>query len=397
PARPHTTGGRPTPTPPHHTTPHHTHQEMTMTEQPTHYRRRPLLVEAIQWTGTNAAQLRGFAGSSFDEIAPECRTDPDVTAMVCGFSEWMLLRPGNWVVRCGEGFEPMGSEEFAEMYAPAGIEEQRAATDRAAALLDAANFYESVLTTSPVADDPRYFTAVRDIVMGLRHRAGAVYPEPELTADEARALADDLGTDLYQAQDALAFVTECCDIADRERRTITTADVREWLKGPRCGRQLLADAQDRAVLPAPADRVAVLREAAQIVRALPTDDAAERVVLDRAAQHVRHVALDVAEQEARPKPPYSPRQGIFNYLTGRAICSPPRPLDEADGLLNAYRAAELRAAADAIGRMDYDTDASDYGYDTYRDAWNGGVMDAAGVLRRMADEEQQPADDEEQM
>lgn len=40
--------------------------------------------------------------------------------------------------------------------------------------------------------------------------------------------------------------------------------------------------------------------------------------------------------------------------------------------------------------MDYDTDSSDYGYDTYRDAWNGGVMDGADLLRRLADEAQQP-------
>lgn len=65
--------------------------------------------------------------------------------------------------------------------------------------------------------------------------------DPELTAEEARALVDELGLDLYRAQDALAFVEECCAIADRESRTITTADVREWLKGARCGRQLISD------------------------------------------------------------------------------------------------------------------------------------------------------------
>jgi hypothetical protein len=65
----------------------------------------------------------------------------------------------------------------------------------------------------------------------------------ELTADEARQLADELGLDLYRAQDALAFVEECCAIADREGRTITTADVREWLKGAHCGRQLVAGGQ----------------------------------------------------------------------------------------------------------------------------------------------------------
>ncbi len=65
----------------------------------------------------------------------------------------------------------------------------------------------------------------------------------ELTADEARNLVDELGLDLYRAQDALAFVGECCDIAEREQRPITAGDVREWLKGARCGRQLAADAR----------------------------------------------------------------------------------------------------------------------------------------------------------
>lgn len=63
---------------------------------------------------------------------------------------------------------------------------------------------------------------------------------PELTAEEARDLADDLGTQLYRAQDALAFVEECCVIAERSGRTITVADVRTWLKGAQCGRQMAA-------------------------------------------------------------------------------------------------------------------------------------------------------------
>lgn len=61
--------------------------------------------------------------------------------------------------------------------------------------------------------------------------------DAELTAQEARELADDLGLQLYHAQDAVAFVRECCDIADREGRQPTTADVRAWLAGPQCARQ----------------------------------------------------------------------------------------------------------------------------------------------------------------
>ncbi|MCX4697026.1 hypothetical protein [Streptomyces sp. NBC_01373] len=85
----------------------------------------------------------------------------------------------------------------------------------------------------------------------------------ELTAEEARDLVDELGLQLYRAQDALAFVEECCVIADREQKPITTADVREWLKGARCGRQLAADAQTATQATearAAADRV---RKAAQ--------------------------------------------------------------------------------------------------------------------------------------
>ncbi|MFD5057410.1 hypothetical protein [Streptomyces sp. NPDC058394] len=35
------------------------------------------------------------------------------------------------------------------------------------------------------------------------------------------------------------------------------------------------------------------------------------------------------------------REGIFNYLTGRAICRTPRPADEAEALLNAFRAESI--------------------------------------------------------
>lgn len=67
--------------------------------------------------------------------------------------------------------------------------------------------------------------------------------DDDLTAQEARDLAEDLGLQLYRAQDALAFVAEMCDIADEHRgrrgqpATVTTARVREWLRGAQCARQ----------------------------------------------------------------------------------------------------------------------------------------------------------------
>jgi len=65
--------------------------------------------------------------------------------------------------------------------------------------------------------------------------------DPELTAQEARDLADELGTELYRAQDRLAFIAECCDAAEQDgTTTVDISRVRGWLDGPKCGMQLAA-------------------------------------------------------------------------------------------------------------------------------------------------------------
>jgi hypothetical protein len=71
----------------------------------------------------------------------------------------------------------------------------------------------------------------------------------------------------------------------------------------------------------------------------------------------------------------SARTGIFNYLTGRALCKVPRPADEAEGLLAAHRAEVLREAAEASAQWN-------------SDCQNCAVeLEVARELRRMADEE----------
>lgn len=71
---------------------------------------------------------------------------------------------------------------------------------------------------------------------------------PLLTAQEARDLVDELGIQLYWAQDAHAFVREMCDVLEKAQHvpegqaTLRTEDVREWLKGPRCVRLRAVDA-----------------------------------------------------------------------------------------------------------------------------------------------------------
>lgn len=71
---------------------------------------------------------------------------------------------------------------------------------------------------------------------------GASGGSGELTAEEARNLATELGIDLYRAQDRLAFIAECLDAADEDGiTTLDVARVRRWLDGPKCGRQLAAE------------------------------------------------------------------------------------------------------------------------------------------------------------
>ncbi|WP_262059692.1 hypothetical protein [Streptomyces sp. STR69] len=89
------------------------------------------------------------------------------------------------------------------------------------------------------------------------------------------------------------------------------------------------------------------------------------------------------------------REQIAKVLA-RTELNPPFPhcLAMADAVLavlpaSVDRATVLNEAADALGRMDYEADSQDYGYDTFRDAWNGGVIDGAAELRRMAVEAQQ--------
>lgn len=45
---------------------------------------------------------------------------------------------------------------------------------------------------------------------------------------------------------------------------------------------------------------------------------------------------------------HTARQGIFNVLTGRAVCPAPRPDDEAEGLLNADRAEVISELAEKL-------------------------------------------------
>lgn len=97
-------------------------------------RKRPVEVEAIQWTGDNIDAMFEFTGcDKFDLLDEQQRRDcddPDATAAVFDIlhSTWVLVLPGQWIIRGIRGeFYPCADDVFAETYEPADWPDRGAA------------------------------------------------------------------------------------------------------------------------------------------------------------------------------------------------------------------------------------------------------------------------------
>lgn len=66
------------------------------------YRKKPVEIKAVQWTGDNEADLVAFAGTNFRTVHPDDRgDDPDQTAEAYDYlhSTWVGMHTGDWVIR----------------------------------------------------------------------------------------------------------------------------------------------------------------------------------------------------------------------------------------------------------------------------------------------------------
>ena len=89
---------------------------------PQHFRKRPVVVEAIRWDGTNEVEIRDWSKGQFRAVEP----DPTVrsilvTAQVFDVlhSTWVGVMTGQWVIRGVKGeFYPIDPEVLAETYEP---------------------------------------------------------------------------------------------------------------------------------------------------------------------------------------------------------------------------------------------------------------------------------------
>lgn len=89
-------------------------------------RKKPIEVDAVRWTGHNAAELHDFTGSHFSVLDPEDRTncdDPEATAQVLDVlhSTWVLVYDGDWIIRGVQGEHyPCRSDVFDATYEQVG-------------------------------------------------------------------------------------------------------------------------------------------------------------------------------------------------------------------------------------------------------------------------------------
>lgn len=85
------------------------------------FRKRPVVVQAVQWTGDNEAEVAAFTGRHlFHSVPPEDRTDdPEITAEVMDVlhSTWVGVKTGQWIIRGVRGeFYPCDDGVLADTY-----------------------------------------------------------------------------------------------------------------------------------------------------------------------------------------------------------------------------------------------------------------------------------------
>lgn len=89
----------------------------------TRFRKLPIVITAVRWTGDNADEVRAFASHKFDVVYPEDRTDdPDITAEILDdlHSTWVGVKDGQWIIRGVKGeFYPCDDEVLRATYEPA--------------------------------------------------------------------------------------------------------------------------------------------------------------------------------------------------------------------------------------------------------------------------------------
>jgi hypothetical protein len=289
---------------------------VTTDPQTARYRHRTTEVEAVQWTGSNADQLRAFAGADFDEIELDDRVeDPDQTAAVreADHGTWRGLKPGDWVVKLEGGLYEFSAADFASQYeaAPSAVAQsapaETALRDRIAALFrhppgaerlgDATpgEIADAVLAELP--DTARLHDQLLTQQAELAHLRGLLRTENGRanSAIDRETTTEEAGEAYRLAVSAaLRLGTGATWEAIRDRAEDLTAEVEE-----------LTEARVRQMeVAAAVDRAAVLNEAADHLarQAADASPSARDVILADAAE-LHRMAVEAQQQTETPACP----------------------------------------------------------------------------------------------
>lgn len=92
------------------------------------FRKKPVVIDALQWTGSNLAELKEFTGDRFrtveSQIAPgeypsRQQVADDITGQVLDVlhDTWVGVKTGQWVIRGVQGeYYPIDPEVLASTY-----------------------------------------------------------------------------------------------------------------------------------------------------------------------------------------------------------------------------------------------------------------------------------------
>lgn len=86
------------------------------------YRKRPVVVEAVRWTGDNEAEIQAWVGAAYfnalDAEDRENADDPEHTAqlLVRANSVWVGMKTGEWVLQDKLGAYPCADSVFTQNY-----------------------------------------------------------------------------------------------------------------------------------------------------------------------------------------------------------------------------------------------------------------------------------------
>jgi len=87
------------------------------------YRKKPVDVEMIRWTGENLDDVRAFMRPLHATLSAVPPSDSGLTFHVVKGQSTCTIHPGDWVVRerDGSGYYPLSAEDFADGYEPEPI------------------------------------------------------------------------------------------------------------------------------------------------------------------------------------------------------------------------------------------------------------------------------------